>query len=112
MLKIIDWDITDSDGNLLISILASDDYYSDKQFIISSIVDFNSNKVLKDKRISFQFKNYDAIKASKIDGNSFMLAQSDKENDRSLDFFKLDSKLKNLVEKNTLKEHLLKSGMF
>ena len=111
--EIIDWDITDSDGNLLISILASDDYYSDKQFIISSIVDFNSNKVLKDKRISFQFKNYDAIKASKIDGNSFMLAQSDKENDRSLDFFKLDSKLEKLGRKKyLLKEHLLKSGMF
>ena len=89
--EIIDWDISFEDNSLSIFMIASDDFYSDKQYLIRVGMNYNSNKKANEIRREFDFKNYDSLKISKEKKDAFILLESDNSEKRSLDFFGVSS---------------------
>ena len=97
--EVIDWDISSSKNKLSIYLIGARDYYSDKQDLIRIGIDLNSKKRLPVLSYSAEFKSYDSIKLNSDDSGTYTLLQSDKEDDRRVDFFETNSSLKALSSK-------------
>ena len=102
--EIIDWDTIHSKNALSIFMIAADDFYSDKQYLIRVGVDYTSKARLSEIKSEFDFKKYDTIKLNRAKEITYVLLESDKNDDRSLDFFEVTSGVKMLgsrkIDKN------------
>jgi hypothetical protein len=102
--EIIDWDINLDKQSLSIFMIAADDFYSDKQYLIRVGMNFKENKKIREIRREYNDKNYDSLKISNENDKAFILLESDESEQRSLDFFGVSTSFSKLGSRVIMKK--------